>query len=1503
MTAFDTLDATIPLALLPVRLEARYLPPDEPRHLVVRILPDTIHADGHDPLLTAREQDAGRTYWQRIWEADGDASAQAQARAWLAGIVGAHRAVYVAEQTTPLNRDEQGPKARPRFATLEETTAPRAMMARLLPAQWVVRLYDDTGQLRYEGLTEPRRDELPMAPSLPAEDLEALATRRGDDADLLGAFLDAQGLAWVADLDTAERLGMVHRIPIGQVPDPVGALMVAGVVDGDDPKATAAAFDAHLAVQHYTDGIDVVAQGTPTNATELGPAGLAIDAPDVDGLFEDRTRPLAPVGRAALISRSPASLYALPAADALSLAFGRLRPSAWDRCEGADNLDALAGRAMNLAVGYATIGGYLDGPLRYWRGAPALAGITAELRTFFRDWVRGGALLPTFRCGPQPYGVLPITSPPTVQWAPGPFETKLEHHLSRLLDVWRASLPSATLDPDATDGLPGADPSASTISLAEVLGAVPHPTGLRLRTGVDHSGPDAARFGDIIDRLRTLLTGPAASSHHLSQTGVTVVPAQFFRARLPLIDGVPTSEVPNASVPDVFAQLMHVQVLRSEITNIPTFASGTSGQEALSIIDEELVPLLELYREVMMGMPAAYGDINFAGGLGTRTAVHGVRRLRLIATTFAHHTEPVELLVTATDDLSDLAEMLSRVHRALSGKPPRLDERVGMLGTNAPLLLHLLDQTWLRVPPGQEGEVVAALGVLMAGLGTPAGDRSGFERLLRETLGLSMHRIDAWVTGLAARRLAELRAKQPAGVQVGGYGWLLDLRRSPDATSQGFVHAPSMDHATTAAVLRAGWNAFGTDQATAPLAVDLSSQRMRGARWILDGVRNGQDLAELLGARFERFLHDAELDVWIDTIRQAVAEALGRPGTPPVVVDGLVLARAASGLDPATMTDAEVAVQQAVMDVLRPTGDRAQDRIRQQVGDQLERLAADLDAVADVTMAQAVHALLKGNTDASGAALAATGQSDAAVPEITVSASQQRSVRVTHRVVLGWDADTGQHQPVDLGVAGLAEPRLARWLVAHLPDPGEVGWASRRGSDGSGRRRGTLGELGLNALEVALLAAGTATQSTARLGRTVSAVVAAGGGPVPIDTADAAGHRFSIDEVGLIAHDLLEAAGRGRALQAADLTAESALDPAVSDGTVDVAELAARVTEVEAALRGLVRQLTADDPTTLTSALVTGVVLQVPGALDALEALGDLSAPSDESGGGQRADELVTGVVAALQRRLSGDQPPAGPDGRMADGARGAAGGRQPPDPKAWTRTAPLPLTSDDDTHPHTPEDHLGRLRQLTGWSAPILPVVTLPPDADRTASLSDKPLQREVADHGHRWLSTVGMVRDTVESLVLAGHLTAAADRDPFGQLTAVQLPADGTGWAARGPSEVDRTCILSLTGPRWLEAERVAGLLIDGWSEGIPLRQRQTGIAVHFDAPTARPPSAVLLSVVPADRSYSTDEVFDQLRHVIDLAKIRTVGPDRLVEFGQAMPAVYLPDGRSALAEEASS
>ena len=158
--------------------------------------------------------------------------------------------------------------------------------------------------------------------------------------------------------------------------------------------------------------------------------------------------------------------------------------------------------------------------------------------------------------------------------------------------------------------------------------------------------------------------------------------------------------------------------------------------------------------------------------------------------------------------------------------------------------------------------------------------RRALERAFAEHIDCASYRLDAWKQGLLTWQLERMRnaGEGQDGTYLGAYGWLEDVKpegktftpvtlpadvgalvNKPgdaplmrESTNLGLIHAPSLNHATTAAVLRNGYQANG-----GRMAVDLSSQRVRLAMGIIEGMRVGQSLGALLGYRFERHLHDA----------------------------------------------------------------------------------------------------------------------------------------------------------------------------------------------------------------------------------------------------------------------------------------------------------------------------------------------------------------------------------------------------------------------------------------------------------------------------------------------------------------------------------------------------------------------------------------------------------------------------------------------------------------------
>ena len=131
-----------------------------------------------------------------------------------------------------------------------------------------------------------------------------------------------------------------------------------------------------------------------------------------------------------------------------------------------------------------------------------------------------------------------------------------------------------------------------------------------------------------------------------------------------------------------------------------------------------------------------------------------------------------------------------------------------------------------------------------------------------------------------------------------------------DFTNGGYLHAPSLAQAASAAVLRNGNISHAGSAPSRTFAVDLSSARMRAATALADGVRAGQSMAALLGYQFERGLHEGhpglELDRFIGLFRDRFPLVSGRlteiaQGTNADlvearnVVDGLALVEATSG--------------------------------------------------------------------------------------------------------------------------------------------------------------------------------------------------------------------------------------------------------------------------------------------------------------------------------------------------------------------------------------------------------------------------------------------------------------------------------------------------------------------------------------------------------------------------------------------------------------------------------
>jgi hypothetical protein len=1429
---FAGVDRSVPLALLPVRLQARF----KGEMLQLRVLPDQIHANAHSKELTALEYSAGQAYWNRLWKTKGaDAGEMTVARTWIGERIGSHRSVYVAEQTRPSNWGSF--ESTPEFPDLPLVDATPPIAADLLPDFWVWRLYDRSlAPLLTRRAPNNVVAGLRMAPSLASVSTAVLA----DDDHVLN-FLRRQNLDWMVSFEAAVAAGMALEIQLPAGVFWLGAVIVAGVRSGRDAIAEVEALDSQFANHWYSVGFDVLTQGTPTNNTDAGRSAYTETSPDMDALFAQNEvrRPVAAAARAAILKADASMLLKLPAADAASVALGMTFDDILDRCPNAEAPEGIGGWVMNACIGQGLANYFTNTIFTQWGGGAPLFGAFNTIADHHTRWVRGAGPLPSIRIGPQPYGILPVDSGLSRERMGE--DAALFSTLRDLYPEWKASFPLPTLDPEATDGDPSTAPAQMVATLTDVLGAVPHPTNLHLRRLVNNIADDAATLADVLqdlDDAAHLDSGPIRSFlpdivffHELWAP---------YRAR---IDGVPTDVSPTPIAPNIEDQIAAVNEL---IAEIETHAPAGIADPMMKIIDDRLLPLLAVYEEATEAIPAIIASYSESGGLSV--APPDVRKpddlLNFVGSTY-DTLIAVSETVTSNGSLQPLVDLLKEGITGLQAPGP-IGGRARLLSGPAPLLHHLIERTYLLVPEGDAPKVRLAFQLLVARLESDATDVADeVDRLMRESLGLFMHRLDAWITSFASKALGEMRQATPRGIGLGGYGWLLDLSPSKEPVSDGFIHAASMTHATTAALLRSGWKGYGTSEDSAPLSVDLSSARVRGAEWILDGVRNGQDIADSLGARFERSLHDdaLQLDSWIDEVRGIVNTAGGNPKPKQGIVNGLLLARAYS----TDLTPAEQALRVDLDVLTNPVGTPAEQRRKRRVRELFMQLADDLDAVADVLMLESVHALAQGNMATTAASLNFGGDAQGAVPEIVAPQTPKDAQLIAHRVVAVW-GETAPAAPSGV-ILSVAEPRLAAWLAGLLPSPSKTrASVSVRKGAGQPNHVGyvTLSSLGLNAPEAMVLAGRGVTQRTSALGRLVVAAARAQFANVDskaliVEFGDADESWISIDRFGLFAAAAQDALAAARTLTPADVVPPGGTLTA----TPITGELASRIDEVVARLKAAETTLQSGDASAVRIAAYHLAAIRLEGSLALAEQ------PENPT--------LVAAVQEALTARIAlFDQTEPGPEVRLA---------------------------------------------RMVGSALPVMPLFQ--PDGLTALQQSAKNSKRanDVEQGGDRWWRQVKRVNrgcnHLADFLELAECL-APKSAPVFG---VTQLPDHDEGWAAitRPSADArDRLCLFAVCGHDRMRAERlIAGLVFDSWVEGIPQTDRQTGLAFHFDAPSARPPQTILLSLLDGGDDKSVeDQIFAQLLSVIDLMKLRALGPDRHRTLGHYVPTTFLP-GDTKLSE----
>ncbi|HEX2339452.1 MAG TPA: hypothetical protein VHI98_03145 [Vicinamibacterales bacterium] len=727
------------------------------------------------------------------------------------------------------------------------------------------------------------------------------------------------------------------------------------------------------------------------------------------------------------------------------------------------------------------------------------------------------------------------------------------------------------------------------------------------------------------------------------------------------------------------------------------------------------------------------------------------------------------------------------------------------------------------------------------------------EILLMETIDLFQHRIDAWATGLAYRRIVRRRRAGRTGLAGGYYGMLGRLHpTSATAGTDGYIQAPSPSQAATAALLRSAH----LRHAAGPFAIDLSSTRVRRAEYYLDLLRKGLSLGEALGHAGERFLHEAHRDDLIFPLRQRLPlRNVNDDASLEIrLFDGLAFLDANIASFPTDMQETLTSLKTA--------------------------LADDLDTVADLVLAEAVHQRSQGRSGAANAWLQVL--SGAPVPGHPAVVKTVRSGHASsHRVTWLLEPSAGGSSP-----RAIAEPALARLAVSALKGfqtcKVAVESVAADGTPGTTVNARLAADLGLEPIdlliggesELRVRAFNFAQRQGARTGSMT--LRTDGGNPTaasliqratplraivqqarvmePSDLNAAARPDRPLTDA--VTAQLLGEAGVTLAARATTLAARIATDVATArtalsqfllkarnyrngvDANLAQSQLALRFAAVEAA------RLPFD------KALVTISRYGEPTALRAFATAEVAFAP----------ENFAPGFTSLLDRVASKGV-------RVSAAAQAATA--SPPDAAAARRiiaTLKEALQS-----------------ALDGEALPILPVIRKRAETTAETNFSaGSNVANALAEWADlrarvRTASAVAATLSTVRAFATtdAATTTNDPDGDPRPETEAPRSKYFGTFLA-------DRMFVAG--------ASLYAGLVVDEWAEQRPSRSQTTGVAINYDSPQSEAPNCLLLCEPPTGDETAWTELgaARMVAETISWMKIRALPAQRRLAPGGQLPQI---------------
>lgn len=1464
-----------PVMMFPVKLETKYsLPSDDGEHaLRVRVFPDAITVRTAFEKLTEDEKSAGELFWNNIW-AINHSSSDASTR--YAGVkphwnkialnLGAARAAYLIKKLKPVvdpfigKNETQDKLLFPDLTTIDESWFPTQCLE-MLPDRF-----------SFIGIKEGCTNRVVTGKLIDASvrTLSFESENTQNDGGIQ-SLLHSSSAKWITDYAEAEKLGMAITINSKNIADiTFDRIVVLGVNSESDIKNL---FEAHL---WGSDNFAIVPVGTATNNTKKAKTGISEDDDLNDHFFDCQIKAILDNSvKIKNIDHSDGSLLA-PVL--------RLEQDQIETIVNSSGSSINNAKQMNRALFDTSIGNFLSEMCATFVNHDSIS----KTKAFYCDYVSARGYLPSIRVGSQPYGILPTSAFSRFQipssWGDNSYWSALWGMIKSL---------EKSLKPIVDESVPykGDKNSSDQHHFVNMLRNNPVSQAFHYRTSINSGNRiSPTGFSDALQALISFENNDQLNAESLADKLMEIFDFSSLQSLAGHSDKV---DYGAGVLKRTLSRLIH----KSRILNLRMLDQSKLYEGVLITPEEanNAVNLgtkddyISWLRKTILSDAVDdkcsihhINDLDISGDYqpASNSVKSGALLFFLLRQSILQmlKRKAVDILIACKYLPSRLSARSNHIHYQDYGRSWSIlfkksqyviDEYNGtdhyhISGFTMYELLLNPDKVksgakvFYDQLKSAKKDIDVHIGALEA-LATCS--IAELRNLFAEQVDLSTNRLDAWMLGFVNKKLSQQIGEIKNQCHVASYGYLENVRPAKrneclnlsvslknrvieesgisnvkvysSSKNQGAIHAPSLNQAVTAGVLRAGYEAHkNQSDVYNRMAINLSSRRVRNAMQLVEGVRKGQDISALLGYRFERSLHDAfsKSNVELNTLvlparnvfpyKSLVDDTLNLTAYEKEiqVVNGLELVNQSKALNknPETscytqLLDAAINGEgyfKALLESNKPlTGTSLRVLVRLIID-----LMDTLDALSDLAISESVYHIVQGNYVRASAVMNAISGGKA-LPEIDIINTPVTGTVIQHRTILQLPTNvTTPKTPI-----AACDPYLNQWISSRLPDFANISIHLASADDNSVEIISlSLAELAIDALDLVVIHGGCPDALDALIITLAKDVLKLQGDYIIVLNQKLNSKQTSLNALKYLLQEILSLLQKSKKLSHHQFSLPD--QPCDIVDEYDFEEFVNRLNNIEEILS------LPDAVQKYSCCFVDGFTLN------------DLSRFKqtfiDEK---NNADNQV-----AIYEKMMHTIASIFIDGVIA---------------------------------------------------FPILKMYA------QNIEITNNQFFKNLEEHGENkkdlWLASIAKVRSNMSALsnvsLMSDHIGhSIAEMQPI-QLPLAEQP-ERDSWLGIEVEdsnlsadfwEQNRLSLNIYPSSHQSNDTLTAGMMVDEWIEIIPAKKQTTGVAFNIDQPDAAPPQSILLAVNPnRDNStnWSSDDLLDTVLDTMDLLKLRLLEPDHV-------------------------